>query len=78
MTTIDKMPAVSSQRAFLIAMADAERTYRRTAHFKIEIALEVDGWHIDFDIRDPFTCGGGPHYIIDATSGEITWKRYDQ
>lgn len=78
MTTTERVPAVTSQRAFIIAMADAERAYRRTEHFKIEIKLEDDGWHIDFEIKDPFSCGGGPHYIIDATTGTITWKRYDQ
>jgi len=28
--------------------------------------------------KDPNLNGGGPHYLIDANSGEIVSKRYDQ
>ncbi len=40
--------------------------------------LESDGWHVDYNLKDPRLKGGGPHYVIDAASGAILSKRYAQ
>lgn len=71
-------PAVSCDRALAIARQDAELAYRELFGFRITIIMEHDGWHIDYYLRDPRLNGGGPHYVIDAESGAIVSKRYEQ
>ena len=39
-------------------------------------SLETDGWHINYELKDSQLNGGGPHYIIDATTGAIVSKTY--
>ncbi len=41
------------------------------------ISLESDGWHIDYELKDARLKGGGPHYLIDATTGAIVSKRFE-
>jgi len=69
---------IAPDEALGVAHQDATRAYRDLALFRIEITLESDGWHIDYRLRDPNRKGGGPHYVIDAASGEIRSKRYEQ
>jgi hypothetical protein len=71
-------PALSGDQALTIAHADAARVYRDLSIYKIQIVLESDGWHVDYDLKDPRLKGGGPHYVIDASTGAIRSKRYDQ
>lgn len=70
--------AVSSDQALRIARADAENVYQGLTEYSIRITLEPDGWHVDYELKDPTTAGGGPHYVIDAVSGQIVTKRYEQ
>jgi hypothetical protein len=70
--------SLAGDRALTIAQADAARVYRDLSLYRIEIALEVDGWHVDYQLKNPKLKGGGPHYIIDAHSGAIVSKRYEQ
>jgi hypothetical protein len=65
-------------QALKVAREDAEKVYRDLARYWIRVALEEDGWHVDYELRDPRARGGGPHYVIDATSGHILSKRYEQ
>lgn len=69
---------IGGDEALQIARADAERVYRELHLYRIEIMLETDGWHIDYELKDTQMNGGGPHYVIDATTGEIVAKRYYQ
>jgi hypothetical protein len=69
---------IAGDRALAIAQADAERAYRDLSPFRIQLALENDGWHVDYEVKDPRLKGGGPHYIVDALSGVIVSKRYEQ
>ncbi len=71
-------PALESDEALRIARADAQRVYRELHLYRIEIVFECDGWHIDYELRNPELQGGGPHYVIDATTGEIVSKKYSQ
>ncbi len=71
-------PSVASAKALEIASADAERVYRNVERFRISLALEADGWHIEYDLKSPSCVGGGPHYVIDATTGTIVSKKYFQ
>jgi hypothetical protein len=41
-------------------------------------ARQTDGWHIDYELLDPTRAGGGPHYVINARSGQILAKRYEE
>jgi hypothetical protein len=69
---------VSSDAALRIARLDAEQRYHDLSGYRISITLEQDGWHIDYDLKNPNSLGGGPHYVIDPQSGAIRSKRYEQ
>jgi hypothetical protein len=72
------VPAVSGSRAVAIAEADALPVYEDLSPYRIDVRLEADGWHVEYRIKKPRVAGGGPHYIIDATTGEIVSKKYYQ
>jgi hypothetical protein len=62
-----------------IAQLDAERAYRSDMkEYYVMLAFRPDGWHVDYDLTDTRLHGGGPHYVIDPTTGEIRHKRYEQ
>jgi hypothetical protein len=61
-----------------IAHQDAQATYRDLTGFKITLTLCADGWHVDYDLTDPLSAGGGPHYVIHPISGDILVRRYEQ
>jgi hypothetical protein len=69
---------LAGDRVLAIAQADAASAYRDLSPYRICLALEEDGWHIDYELKDPNLTGGGPHYVIDAESGVILSKRYEQ
>jgi hypothetical protein len=69
---------LSSDQVLKIARTDAERVYRDLSHFFIRIAEETDGWHVDYELKDERARGGGPHYVINPVTREITAKRYEQ
>jgi hypothetical protein len=69
---------IAGDRALAIAQADATRAYRDLSPFRIQLVLENDGWQVDYELKDPRLKGGGPHYIIDAYTGTILSKRYEQ
>ena len=71
-------PAVSGAQALAIAQKDAESAYRDLSPYRIQIALEPDGWHVDYELKNQRLHGGGPHYIIDPQSGSIRWKIYER
>jgi hypothetical protein len=73
-----RTPAISSDQALQIARLDGEKAYRDLTPYRIEITLEDDGWHVDYEFKDPNVQGGGPHYVIDRVSGAILAKRYEQ
>jgi hypothetical protein len=70
-------PRVSGDAALRIAQAHAEKVYRDLSGYRIVLALEPDSWHVDYQLKSP-TAVGGPHYVIDAASGAIAKKRYEQ
>jgi len=71
-------PSLSCDKALEIARLDAEKMYRDLGRFRIEIVLEPDGWHIEYWLKNPQVQGGGPHYVIDGTTGAILSKKYYQ
>jgi hypothetical protein len=70
--------AISSDEALKIARLDAEQAYRDLSAFRIAMTLEPDGWHVDYEFKHPRVQGGGPHYVIDAQTGAIRSKFYEQ
>ena len=78
MSTTTAPQAIPADRALAIAHADAVTVYRDLTPYRIQLVLEDDGWHIDFELKDPRRKGGGPHYVLDALNGQITSKRYEQ
>ena len=77
MKAIDNL-AISPPAALGIAQADAQSVYGDLSVFQIRISLENDGWHVDYELKDRHLKGGGPHYIINSSSGTIVSKRYEQ
>jgi hypothetical protein len=77
-TTLKSPAILSGERVLTIAQADASRAYRDLSVYRIQLVLEDDGWHVDYDLKDAKLKGGGPHYVIDASSGAIIAKRYEQ
>ncbi len=61
-----------------IAHQDAQVVYRDLSGFKITLFRCPDGWHVDYDLADPLSAGGGPHYVIDPDTGTILTRRYEQ
>jgi hypothetical protein len=70
--------AVSCDEALRIARTDAERGYGDLSSYRIEVSLEPDGWHLDWELTRPGHQGGGPHYVIDPSDGRILYRRWDQ
>jgi hypothetical protein len=71
-------PHLASDEVLRIARLDAERAYRDLTPYRIGIALEADGWHVDYALKNPSSNAGGPHYVIDPSTGAILAKRYEQ
>jgi hypothetical protein len=71
-------PVIACDQALGIAQADAVAAYWDLSQYSIRLALHEDGWHIDYELQDPRSKGGGPHYVIDASTGAILSKRYEQ
>jgi hypothetical protein len=70
--------AIQADQALHVARVDAEQAYGDLSLYRITLVLEQDGWHVDYELKDPRWNGGGPHYVIDGQIGVILSKRYDQ
>jgi len=73
-----RQPAITLDEALRIARLDGEKACRDLSGYRIMVILEADGWHVDYELKNPNWNGGGPHFVIDPTAGRIVWKRYDQ
>jgi hypothetical protein len=69
---------ITSDEALKIARLDAEKVYRDLAQYRIVVELHEDDWHVDYELKNRHTQGGGPHYVIDAKAGTIRSKKYEQ
>lgn len=78
LSTTSGKPLIVCDQALRIAHADAEAAYRDLSPYRIQLCLEDDGWHVDYELKNPRLHGGGPHYVIDAADGTILRKRYEQ
>jgi hypothetical protein len=71
-------PLLSCDEILKIARQDGEQAYRDLSGYRITLALQQDGWHVDFDLTKPLVAGGGPHYVINPADGVIMSKTYQQ
>lgn len=71
-------PSLPVAEVLRIAHHDAQAAYRDLSGFKITLTPAPDGWHVDYDLTDPLSAGGGPHYVIDSRTGDILSRRYEQ
>jgi hypothetical protein len=69
---------ITSDQALRIARLDAEIAYRDLSPYYVCVELNDDSWHVDYELKDRRSHGGGPHYVIDAQLGVICTKRYEQ
>ena len=77
-TQTNTLASLPGDQALTIAQTDAAKAYGDLSMYRIQLALEPDGWHVDYELKNPELKGGGPHYVIDAGSGSIISKRYEQ
>jgi len=77
-TVGNSVVGLAGDQVLAIAQADAARVYRDLSLYRIQLVLEDDGWHVDYELKNPRLKGGGPHYIIDAHTGAVISKRYEQ
>jgi len=77
-TVAASQPMIASDQILRIARLDAEQAYRDLSPYRISLAMEADGWHVDYDLKNPNLNGGGPHYLIDPVTGKILFKSYEQ
>ena len=73
-----EMPRIAEMRAREIAQEDAKKAYGDLSAYDVRAVLEKDGWHIDYELKEKSSQGGGPHYLIDPHNGKIIKKEYDQ
>ena len=71
-------PRIAEMRVLEIARDDAKKAYGDLSAYDIKIVLETDGWHVDYELKEKSSQGGGPHYLIDPDDGKIIKKEYDQ
>ncbi len=69
---------LEADQVLAIAYADAIHAYRDLSGYCIRLALEDDGWHIEYQPKEPRFKGGGPRYVIDPFAGTIISKVYEQ
>ena len=80
MSTDTATLTVSRQQAIAIAEADAVPMYgtERLNRLRLSVVLHDDGWHVEYQQWRPRHTGDGPHYVIDAATGDIVSKKYYQ
>ena len=69
---------LAGDQVLAIVQIDAATVYRDLSCYRICLTLEEDGWHVDYELKDPKLKGGGPHYVLDPFTGAIVTKRYEQ
>jgi hypothetical protein len=73
-----KRPVIASDEALRVARLEAEKAYRDLSGYRAIVVLEADGWHVDYELKDPNLNGGGPHFVIDPSDGRVLWRLYEQ
>ena len=74
----NRVVRLAGDQELAIAQADAARVYRDLSVYRIQLVLEDDGWHFDYELKNLRLKGGGPHYMIDAHAEALISRRYEQ
>lgn len=61
-----------------IAKKDAMQVYRDLSIYKVNAESKSGKWYVDYDLTGEAMAGGGPHYVISGSTGEILERRYEQ
>jgi len=72
---------ISKSEALRIAHQDASKMYRDLSQYKVTAVLKEGNWQVDYELVVPegaVMAGGGPHYLISGSSGEIVNRRFEQ
>jgi hypothetical protein len=69
---------IDKNTALTIAKKDAMQVYRDLSIYKVTAELRGGKWYVDYDLEGNLVVGGGPHYVILGTTGEILERRYEQ
>ena len=69
---------ISEEQAREIAAAEAGQAYHDLGIYTVTAHRDGGEWFVDYELTDPMSLGGGPHFVIDARSGKITGRRYEQ
>lgn len=69
---------VGKDEALKIAERDASENYRDLTVYEVRAVLDGDEWRVDYELKGPHSKGGGPHYVISASTGEILERMYEQ
>ena len=69
---------ITSDEALKIARLDAEMAYRDLTPYRVLVELVEDRWRVDYELTNREAQGGGAHYVIEARTGKIRSKRYEQ
>lgn len=75
---LPKPSLISEKEALQIAEIDAKAAYGNLELYTVRAVLDRNTWLVDYELRDPNLNGGGPHYIIDAKTGAVLDKHYEQ
>jgi len=69
---------IDEARARAIAEEDAKHAYRDLSIYHVSAKLKDGNWYVDYELKGEAMAGGGPHYVISGTTGEIIERRYEQ
>lgn len=74
----DRGAMIDEATAREIAKKDAMQMYRDLSIYRIKTELREGNWYVDYELEGEAVAGGGPHYVISATTGAIVNRRYEQ
>lgn len=78
---LENQPMISKSEALRIAHQDASKMYRDLSQYEATAVLKEGNWQVDYELvvtKGIVMVGGGPHYLISGSSGEIVNRRYEQ
>ncbi|MCB0397538.1 MAG: hypothetical protein KDD36_12850 [Flavobacteriales bacterium] len=70
--------SITREEAMALARQWASQVYHDLTPYEIETTLKDGNWHVDYELKDPGMVGGGPHFVISASTGELISSRFEQ
>ncbi|MBU0488136.1 MAG: hypothetical protein KKD31_09325 [Bacteroidetes bacterium] len=75
----NQIPVVIDRDSILkIAEKTALTAYRDLSIYDVSAELKDGKWYVDYNLTDPQMLGGGPHFVISDSTGEILECRFEQ